>query len=95
MILQPLRANYNTAKDLLEKSGESAGLAEIEKKISTADKKINESEEEKKSANGYAITGDEAFLRGDFETARENYEYVQRCYSTKKKVMINYPLWFF
>ena len=74
------RANYNTAKDLLEKSGESAGLAEIEEKISTADKKINESEEEKKSANGYAITGDEAFLRGDFETARENYEYARRLY---------------
>ena len=74
------RANYNTAKDLLEKSGESAGLAEIKEKISTADKKINESEEEKKSANGYAITGDEAFLRGDFETARENYEYARRLY---------------
>ena len=74
------RANYNTAKDLLEKSGESAGLAEIEEKISTADKKISESEEEKNTASGYAITGDEAFLRGDFETARENYEYARRLY---------------
>ena len=74
------RANYNTAKDLLEKSGESAGIAEIEEKISTADKKISESEEEKNAASGYAMTGDEAFLRGDFETARENYEYARRLY---------------
>ena len=74
------RANYNTAKDILEKSGESAGLEELEKKISTADEKISLSEEEKTSATSYAITADEAFLKGDFETARDNYEYARRLY---------------
>ena len=74
------RANYNTAKDILEKSGESAGLGELEKKISTADEKISLSEEEKTSATSYAITADEAFLKGDFETARDNYEYARRLY---------------
>jgi len=82
------RANYNTAKDILEKSGESAGLSELEQKISTADKKINLSEEEKTSARGYAVTADEAFLRGDFESARENYEYAGRLY-VKLKDEIN------
>ena len=74
------RANYNTAKDILEKSGESAGLSELEQKISTADKKISEGDEEKNKAGGYAVTADEAFLRGDFESARENYEYARRLY---------------
>ena len=82
------RANYNTAKDLLEKSGESAGLEELEKKISTADEKIGLSEEEKNAAQNYAITADEAFLRGDFETARNNYEYARRLY-VKLKDEIN------
>lgn len=82
------RANYNTAKDILEKSGESAGLSELEQKISTADKKISEGEEEKNKAGGYAVTADEAFLRGDFESARENYEYARRLY-VKLKDEIN------
>ena len=82
------RANYNTAKDILEKSGESAGLSELEKKISTADKKISEGDEEKNKAGGYAVTADEAFLRGDFESARENYEYARRLY-VKLKDEIN------
>ena len=82
------RANYNTAKDILEKSGESAGLSELEQKISTADKKISEGDEEKNKAGGYAVTADEAFLRGDFESARENYEYARRLY-VKLKDEIN------
>ena len=82
------RANYNTAKDILEKSGESAGLSELEQKISTADKKIREGDEEKNKAGGYAVTADEAFLRGDFESARENYEYARRLY-VKLKDEIN------
>ena len=82
------RANYNTAKDILEKSGESAGLSELEQKISTADKKISEGDEEKNKAGGYAVTADEAFLRGDFESARENYEYAGRLY-VKLKDEIN------
>ena len=82
------RANYNTAKDLLEKTGESAGLEELEKKISTADEKIGLSEEEKNTAQNYAIDADEAFLRGDFETARDNYEYARRLY-VKLKDEIN------
>lgn len=82
------RANYNTAKDILEKSGESAGLSELEQKISTADKKISEGDEEKNKAGGYAVTADEAFLRGDFEGARENYEYARRLY-VKLKDEIN------
>ena len=82
------RANYNTAKDLLEKTGESAGLEELEKKISTADEKIGLSEEEKNAAQNYAIDADEAFLRGDFETARDNYEYARRLY-VKLKDEIN------
>ena len=82
------RANYNTAKDILEKSGESAGLSELEQKISTAYKKISEGDEEKNKAGGYAVTADEAFLRGDFESARENYEYARRLY-VKLKDEIN------
>lgn len=82
------RANYNTVKDILEKSGESAGLSELEQKISTADKKISEGDEEKNKAGGYAVTADEAFLRGDFESARENYEYARRLY-VKLKDEIN------
>lgn len=82
------RANYNTAKDILEKSGESAGLSELEQKISTANKKISEGDEEKNKAGGYAVTADEAFLRGDFESARENYEYARRLY-VKLKDEIN------
>ena len=82
------RANYNTAKDILEKSGESAGLSELEQKISTADKKISEGDEEKNKAGGYAVTADKAFLRGDFESARENYEYARRLY-VKLKDEIN------
>ncbi len=82
------RANYNTAKDILEKSGESAGLSELEQKISTADKKISEGDEEKNKAGGYAVTADEAFVRGDFESARENYEYARRLY-VKLKDEIN------
>ena len=82
------RANYNTAKDILEKSGESAGLSELEQKISTADKKISEGDEEKNKAGGYAVTADEAFLSGDFESARENYEYARRLY-VKLKDEIN------
>ena len=82
------RANYNTAKDILEKSGESAGLSELEQKISTADKKISEGDEEKNKAGGYAVTADDAFLRGDFESARENYEYARRLY-VKLKDEIN------
>lgn len=82
------RANYNTAKDILEKSGENAGLSELEQKISTADKKISEGDEEKNKAGGYAVTADEAFLRGDFESARENYEYARRLY-VKLKDEIN------
>ena len=82
------RANYNTAKDILEKSGEGAGLSELEQKISTADKKISEGDEEKNKAGGYAVTADEAFLRGDFESARENYEYARRLY-VKLKDEIN------
>ena len=72
----------------MEKSGESAGLEELEKKISTADEKIGLSEEEKNAAQNYAITADEAFLRGDFETARNNYEYARRLY-VKLKDEIN------
>lgn len=74
------KANYNTAKDILEKSGESAGLEALNEKIATADTKISESDSEKNAAVGYGLKGDEELIRGELESARDNYEYARRLY---------------